>query len=80
MTPELIVYNQGAEILEYDAHPGDEFLFVVSGAIELIREARTPVVLRAGDSAYYPGWIPHRHRNAANGRAKVLITVTPARL
>jgi quercetin dioxygenase-like cupin family protein len=80
MTPELIVYNAGAEIVDYDAHDGEEFIFVVSGAVELIRDGRQPVVLRSGDSAHYPGDVPHRHRNAGKSRAKVLVTVTPARL
>lgn len=80
MTPEIVVYQPGAEILEYDSHEGEEFLFVITGAIELIREGKDPVVLRAGDSAYYRGSEPHRHRNTGIGVAKALVTVTPARL
>jgi transcriptional regulator with XRE-family HTH domain len=80
MTPELVVYTEGAEIIDFDSHEGDEFIFFVSGSIELIREGHEPAILRAGDSAYYSARIPHRHRNVGKRGAKVLAAVTPARL
>jgi mannose-6-phosphate isomerase-like protein (cupin superfamily) len=80
MTPELIVYDQHAEIIDFDSHNGDEFIYVIKGVIELIREGHEPAILRAGDSAYYDARTPHRHRNIGKRSAEVLAAVTPARL
>ncbi|MFD4653017.1 MULTISPECIES: cupin domain-containing protein [unclassified Streptomyces] len=52
---------------EYYDHPGDEFLYVVHGAIEVEVDLMGPDGrelhrLHAGDSLLYPGGTPHRWR------------------
>jgi transcriptional regulator with XRE-family HTH domain len=60
---------------DYYEHPGDEFLYVVDGEIEV--DLRTPDGRRVerlgpGDSLTYPGGTPHRWR-AAGDRNRVHI-------
>ncbi|MFJ2240338.1 helix-turn-helix domain-containing protein [Streptomyces sp. NPDC087859] len=64
-----------ADFQDYYEHPGDEFLYVVDGEIEV--ELRTPTGHRIehlgpGDSLTYPGGTPHRWR-AFGDRERVRI-------
>jgi transcriptional regulator with XRE-family HTH domain len=55
------------EFEEYYDHPGDEFLYVVSGAIEIDLQTLDGQLLHTlgpGDSICYPGGTPHRWRAA----------------
>ncbi len=40
-------------------HEGEEFLYVLTGAIQLFTEFYEPVEMRRGDSAYYDGTMGH---------------------
>jgi len=57
---------------ELISHPGEEYAYVIEGAIELHTEHYAPVVLRAGDSIYFDSNMGHAYIAAAPGRCRVL--------
>jgi transcriptional regulator with XRE-family HTH domain len=57
---------------EYYVHPGDEFLYVAEGGIEVDVDGAL-TVLRERGSLYYAGGIPHRWRRAAPGPVRVIL-------
>lgn len=70
-----------AEFEEYYDHPGDEFLYVVTGEIEIdLQTVDGPRlhVLGAGDSICYPGGTAHRWRAAGEGGPIRILTVQSA--
>ena len=46
----------------YYSHPGDEFIHVLAGTLEVELEGEGRFLLAPGDTLYYPGGIPHRWR------------------
>jgi quercetin dioxygenase-like cupin family protein/DNA-binding Xre family transcriptional regulator len=75
MMPMLVVFQPGASLAEYGRHPGEEFVHVVSGRLELTLRDSPPRRLGPGDSAYYPSDRPHLFANASNSRPLKLICV-----
>jgi mannose-6-phosphate isomerase-like protein (cupin superfamily) len=70
-----------ADFQEYYEHPGDEFLYVVDGEIEV--ELRTPAGQRIehlgpGDSLTYPGGTPHRWRGLGDRERVRILAVQSA--
>jgi transcriptional regulator with XRE-family HTH domain len=62
-----------------DVHYGEEFLFVLSGKIEIsIGEAAHK--LAQGDSIYLSAGTPHQWRNPGKDEAKVISVATPPRI
>jgi transcriptional regulator with XRE-family HTH domain len=57
---------------EFIRHPGEEYAYVLEGAIELHTELYSPVLLRAGDSIYFDSGMGHAYVAAAPGRCRVL--------
>jgi quercetin dioxygenase-like cupin family protein len=81
MMPMLLVFEPGAALAEQGRHPGEEFVYVLKGELELNLEGSEPRILRAGDSAYYRGDRPHLFRNASSDRPLRLVCVdTPPAL
>jgi mannose-6-phosphate isomerase-like protein (cupin superfamily) len=58
-------------------HPGQEFVFVLQGAVELIIEGRDPQPLRAGDSAYFDSGFSHAIVSTGSAEAVVLSVLYP---
>jgi quercetin dioxygenase-like cupin family protein len=44
---------------DWSTHPGEEYVLVLSGAVELHTEHYAPVRLGAGDSAYFDSLMKH---------------------
>lgn len=63
-TPELI------------RHQGEEFIYVLQGAVEFISEFYEPTVLRAGESIYIDSSMAHNVRAVGNKPARVLNIMT----
>jgi mannose-6-phosphate isomerase-like protein (cupin superfamily) len=61
---------------EFHRHHGEEFIFVVSGELELHSESYTPLRLRAGDSVYFDSGMPHAYVAAGKERCKILSICT----
>ncbi len=75
MEPFLVVVHAGtrkAPILS--SHEGEEFLYVLQGALEVVY-GRDIHVLHAGDSIYYDSIVPHEVRAAGNEDAHILAVV-----
>jgi transcriptional regulator with XRE-family HTH domain/quercetin dioxygenase-like cupin family protein len=54
-------------------HPGDEFVFVLAGRIEVDVDAEGVFDLGPGDTLYYPGVVPHRWRQLPGPTSQVLL-------
>ncbi|MFT4125145.1 MAG: XRE family transcriptional regulator [Gordonia sp. (in: high G+C Gram-positive bacteria)] len=60
------------EFADYYRHDQDEWVHVIDGAIEVDLDAEL-IELRARDSLYYAGGIPHRWRVIGDGVARVIV-------
>lgn len=80
MMPVINVYEAGGGMADAARHEGEEFVHVLEGAVELTVGDDEPIVLRAGDSAYYRADVPHAFRNAGPGDARFLGITTPPNL
>jgi transcriptional regulator with XRE-family HTH domain len=54
------------------AHEGDEFIFVLAGAIEVEIADEGLFTVRAGDTLYYPGALAHRWRGVSDEQVRAL--------
>jgi XRE family transcriptional regulator, regulator of sulfur utilization len=80
MMPVINVYDEGGGMVDPTRHDGEEFVHVLDGRLELTVAGGQPIVLEAGDSAYYRSDVPHSFRNAGRGRARFLGVTTPPNL
>ena len=70
MEPYIMVPDfEPGEILQ---HEGEEFLYVLEGAIEFLYGSEK-YMLTEGESAYFDAHIPHNGRSLGEEKAKVLI-------
>lgn len=53
-------------------HEGEEFVFVLEGAVEVHTEDYAPFVLRKGESAYLDSTMGHAYLRKGRGRCRVL--------
>lgn len=75
MEPFLIdVQPAAAGEHKLSSHEGEEFLYVLEGAIE-VEYGKESRVLAAGDSIYYDSIVPHQVRAADGASAKILAVV-----
>jgi len=58
---------------DYFQHVQDEWVYVISGKIEVDLGGESRVRLRDGDSLYYAGGIPHRWRLAGRDAARLIV-------
>lgn len=57
------------------SHPGQEFLYVLEGTIDLVIEGEEPLRLRAGDSAYFDCGKGHAAISVGPGEALTLSVI-----
>jgi transcriptional regulator with XRE-family HTH domain len=57
-------------------HAGEEFVLVLSGAIELHTEFYAPILLNEGDSIYFDSGMAHGYVAAAEGPCRMLSIMT----
>lgn len=77
MEPHLFHVAPGAGSGEGEyAHEGEEFLFVLSGELDLVVHG-TDYKLKKGDSFYFESTTPHRWSNSATKEAVILWVNTP---
>lgn len=53
-------------------HPGEECVFVISGAVDMHLEFQTIIRLEAGDSVYFDGGIGHAYVSVSEEDAQIL--------
>lgn len=61
-----------ADVTPKNQHPGEEFVYVIRGRIQLHTEFYEPTVLGEGDSAYYDSSGAHAFVSVGDGEALVL--------
>jgi transcriptional regulator with XRE-family HTH domain len=75
MEPFLIdVYPSSAKQIHLSAHEGEEFIFVLSGEVE-ISYGKENFHLKEGDSIYYDSVVSHNVHSKGDGPAKILAVV-----
>jgi transcriptional regulator with XRE-family HTH domain len=75
MEPFVIeIYPSSAEDVHLSAHEGEEFLFVLSGEVE-VAYGRDTYTLGEGQSIYYDSIVPHHVHCRGEAKAKVLAVV-----
>lgn len=77
MTPYLGVFRPGAHPAEYAQHEGDEFLYVLEGAIRIEIDGAAPAVLNPGDAAYFRANRAHSFANVGKTPARIVGAATP---
>ncbi|BAR61345.1 quercetin dioxygenase-like cupin family protein [Bradyrhizobium diazoefficiens] len=60
-------------------HPGEEIIYVLSGAIEYAVEGKPPVTLKAGDVLFIPSGTVHAAKNVGTETASELATYIVAK-
>jgi DNA-binding transcriptional MerR regulator len=78
LEPQLFVLGPGASSEGRYAHEGEEFLYLLAGALTVwVGEAESYRLRRAGDALCFPSTLPHRWRNDADGETRLLWINTP---
>jgi len=67
----VVLHPSSAQDAKLSTHEGEEFLFVVEGAIE-IDYGREKYRLERGDSIYYDSIVPHNVHSAGGGEARII--------
>ena len=76
MEPILVEMGPGGETTEDDPHEGEEFGYVLSGAIKIVLGDRAERV-RKDESFYFRPTAPHKLVNAGKSACRVLWVSTP---
>jgi DNA-binding transcriptional MerR regulator/quercetin dioxygenase-like cupin family protein len=78
LEPHLFVLAAGATSDGEYSHDGEEFLYVLTGAVTVwVGEDEVYALDRPGDALTFPSTIPHRWRNDARGETRLLWINTP---
>ncbi len=77
MEPQLFSVQPGAGSEGAYDHVGEEFIFVLSGALDIWLDEQEHYALQVGDCLYFPSMTPHRWRNPGPGEAQLLWVNTP---
>lgn len=78
MEPHFYRVDPGAGSEGAYDHIGEEFVFVLTGTLEVWLEEREHHVLGPGDCLYFPSTLPHRWHNPGSAPAELLWVNTPA--
>ena len=74
MEPILVEMEAGGTTSEDDPHEGEEFVYVMEGAIEVCH-GKNKYVIEAGDTIYYDSIVPHHFHGYQGQAAKILAVV-----
>jgi len=77
LEPQLFVLKPGATSDGAYAHEGEEFLFLISGALTVWLGESERYQLTEGDALSFPSTLQHRWRNEASGETRLLWINTP---
>jgi transcriptional regulator with XRE-family HTH domain len=75
----MLVEHHSRQLSEFGdliRHPGEEFTFVLTGAIELHTDIYAPLRLEEGDSIYFDSSMGHAYLAAADGPCRTLSICT----
>ena len=78
LEPQLFILAPGATSEGAYAHAGEEFLYLLTGALTVwVGDDEAYQLTRAGDALSFPSTLPHRWRNDAGGETRLLWINTP---
>ena len=77
MEPQLFTIEPGVSSEGSYRHAGEEFVFVLEGAFEVVLNDHERHLLQLGDSLYYPSSVGHSWRNPGREPARVIWVNTP---
>jgi DNA-binding transcriptional MerR regulator len=78
LEPQLFILAPGASSDGAYSHEGEEFLYLLSGAVTVwVGDDEVYALDRAGDALSFPSTLPHRWRNDAGGESRLLWINTP---
>lgn len=78
LEPQLFVLARGATSDGAYAHEGEEFLYLLAGAVTIwVGDDETFRLTNEGDALSFPSTKPHRWRNDAAGESRLLWINTP---
>ncbi|MCV0402909.1 MAG: MerR family transcriptional regulator [Chloroflexi bacterium] len=78
LEPQLFVLGPGATSDGAYAHEGEEFLYLLSGAVTVwVGDRECHRLTNEGDALSFPSTMPHRWRNDAAGESRLLWINTP---
>ena len=77
LEPQLFVLAASATSDGAYAHEGEEFMYVLDGALTVWLGEHERYRLEAGDALTFPSTLPHRWRNRADGETRLLWINTP---
>jgi DNA-binding transcriptional MerR regulator/quercetin dioxygenase-like cupin family protein len=78
LEPQLFVLAEGASSDGSYAHEGEEFLYLLSGALTVwLGDDEIYRLADVGDALTFPSTLPHRWRNDARGETRLLWINTP---
>lgn len=80
MLPLIAEFEPGGHPAEMSQHEGEEFIYVLSGRIEIEIEGHEPVVLEPGDAAFYRADRPHLLSALDDGPASLIAVASPPHL
>jgi transcriptional regulator with XRE-family HTH domain len=75
LLPFLVRLSAGSTLEGGVAHTGEEFVHCMDGEVELV-VVDSIHELQAGDTASYPGRLPHSYRNSGKGTAILIGAIT----
>ncbi|HEX7172906.1 MAG TPA: MerR family transcriptional regulator [Candidatus Limnocylindria bacterium] len=78
LEPQLFILAPGASSDGAYAHDGEEFLYLLSGAVTVwVGDEECYTLDREGDALSFPSTLPHRWRNDAGRESRLLWINTP---
>jgi DNA-binding transcriptional MerR regulator/uncharacterized cupin superfamily protein len=77
LEPQLFLLAPGSTSDGAYSHEGEEFLFVLDGALTVWVGDRERYRLTTGDALTFPSTLPHRWRNRTDGETRLLWINTP---
>jgi quercetin dioxygenase-like cupin family protein len=69
----LVTFAPGVVAARH-AHPGEELVYVVDGALEYQLDGQAPVIVKAGESLFIPAGVGHAVKNVGGTKAAELAT------
>ena len=75
-TPLVVEYAAGAVMDTWSEHDGEEFVFVLDGALAIEFRTSDDLTLATGDSVFFNSRRPHKIVAAGTKRARALIVTT----
>lgn len=76
MEPFIIYINRNDNKQELSSHEGEEFIYIISGELELTH-GDTKTVVKEGDSVYYDSIIPHKICSISDKSKVIAVIYTP---